>query len=65
VTLQVRQALILGLPDLIMNIVGDNQELKDAVAKISAAIEASGNKDAADSWTDFLEEAAAIGASPS
>jgi hypothetical protein len=38
-------------------VVGDH-ELKDALAKISAAIEASGNKDAAESWTDFLEEAA-------
>jgi hypothetical protein len=38
-------------------VVGDT-ELKDALAKISAAIEASGNKDATESWKDFLEEAA-------
>jgi hypothetical protein len=44
--------------DLIMNIAGDDHELKDAMANISAAIEKSGSKDAADSWKDFLEEAA-------
>jgi hypothetical protein len=44
--------------DLIITIAGKDHELKEDMAKISAAVEASGNKDAADSWNDFLEEAA-------
>ena len=44
--------------DLIMNVAKDDPELMDAITEISAVLEASGDKDAAESWKDFLEEAA-------